>query len=624
MRIIVLALLAAVSLNAQEPVTIDSMGHPGLLLKTNVPGVFVEAPTVSTDIAIQVRGVVARGVVRQTFENRTDHCVEAVYVFPLADNATVDAMRMKIGVRTIEGEIKERAEAAQVYEQARSAGQSASLLEQHRPNLFTVSVASLPSGETAQIEIEYQQIVTYDDGRFSLRVPLAIGPRYTPANSTATATVPQTRYEHGRKPVTLSIDLDSGIELDAVTSATHAIETTTMSATRVVAKPRAIFADRDFELAWTPRLGTAVHSAEFTETIGGDRYSLVMMFPPDVSRNPSVVIPREAIYIIDTSGSMGGPSIEQAKKALASALARLRTSDRFNVIEFNSTARAIFTTSRTATRDAVDEAIQWVSALEANNGTEMLSALQLALDDHPIVHGEVRQVVFITDGQVGNESEVFEYIRAHLGGARLFTIGIGSAPNTFFMRSAARIGRGTFTQIGDVGEVDERMTSMFRKLESPVITNVAMTFTGGEAWPRDVPDLYAGEPLVVTVKNPKARIRGDEVVSIEGTGIAKLWARQKIDALRDSVFTGAKADEVKKEIVATALAHHLVTEETSLVAVDTTPNGVDAKSCTPELVPVSLPAGWGGVEGSLPQTGTNALLWILIGLALVVIGKVMR
>lgn len=623
MRAALLALLLTVPLAAQEPVTVDSMRHPALLLKTDAPGVYYEMATVRTEISLQVRGVVARGVVRQRFANTTDHCVEAIYVFPLPDDASVDAMRMKIGVRTIEGQIQERQQAAQTYEQAKSEGRSASLLEQHRPNLFTVSVASLPAGEIAEIEIEYQQVVAYDDGRFSLRVPLAIGPRYATSAQPAVEPV----FDRSPRPVTLTVDLDAGIALDEVRSTTHRLQTTQMSGTRAFLTPRdaQIAADRDFELVWSPRLGRAVHSAELTETIGSDRYTLMMLFPPDVSANPAAVRPREAIFIIDTSGSMAGPSIEQAKKALITALGGLRGSDRFNVIEFNSTARKLFEESRRADRQTVDQARRWVASLASDGGTEMLSALQLALSGEAESSSEVRQVVFITDGQVGNEPAIFEFIRKNLGGTRLFTIGIGNAPNTYFMRNAARAGRGTFTHIGDLKEVEERMTSMLRKLESPVVTNVATALVGGEQWPREIPDLYAGEPLVVTVKNAKrSSVRSDGVVEGEAKGIAKVWARQKIDAIRDSVFTGANIDEVRKEIVATALEAHLVTEHTSLVAVDTTPNGVDPKSCTTERIPVSLPAGWGGIDGALPQGGTNASLWILIGCALLLAAAVVR
>ncbi len=627
-------LLLPLAAPAQEtPVTLDQIHHPALLLKTSQPGVFLKAPTVKTEISLRVRGIVARGLVKQQFENPTSRCVEAVYVFPLSEAATVDAMRMRVGQRTISGEIKERLEAQRVYEQAKSEGRKASLLEQHRGNVFTVSVASMAAGESAEIEIEYQEIVSYDE-RFSLRVPLAIGPRYTPVGSAANGTFPQTQYKlplQKPQPVTLEIDLDAGIPLATVLSPTHELDTIPISANRVTLKPKniSIAADRDFELVWTPRLGTLTKTAAFTEVAGDQRYTLLMLFPPDVTLKPAVILPRETIFVIDTSGSMGGPSIESAKQALLNAVRRLRPSDHFNVIEFNSYARALFTDSRRADRDAVAEALRWVESLESTGGTEMMSALKLALngENDP---GRIRQVVFVTDGQVGNEAEIFELIRGQLGGTRLFTIGIGHAPNSYFMRNAARAGRGTFTHIGDIGEVEQRMTEMFRKLESPVLSNIELQLQrGAEAWPQHVPDLYAGQPLVVTVKGPVAQTAVGKVAATgwstdiaapaeeTATGIAKLWARQKIDAVRDTVFTGANAEDVRKEIVALGLAHHLVTEHTSLVAVDTTPAGVDPQSCKTELVPIDLPAGWGGgIDGALPQTATNAPLLLLLGAAL--------
>jgi Ca-activated chloride channel family protein len=627
----------AVAAAAQEvPVTLEQTRHPALLFKTTQRGLYIEAPTVRTEISVQIRGIIARTVVRQKFENPTSHCVEAVYAFPLADNATVDTLRLRVGTRTIEGVIKERQEAARVYEEARSAGRQAALLEQHRPNLFTVSLASLPAGETAEVELEYQQLVTYDE-RFSLRIPLAIGPRYQP-NGTP-APLPAMRHEPAdakRNPVKLEIDLDAGIPLDTIGSPTHQLDRITLSDTRTKLTPRGvqIASDRDFELVWTPRLGTRPRSTAFTEVANGQRYTLLMLFPPDVSKNAAAVLPRETTFIIDTSGSMSGPSLDQAKQALLSALGRLRASDDFNVIEFNSTARRLFDTPRRADREAVAAAQRWVSALESTGGTEMMSALQLAFGDAAPRRDVVRQIVFITDGQVGNEQEIFEFIRTHLGAARLFTIGIGAAPNSYFMRTAARAGRGTFTHIGDVGEVEQQMTSMFRKLESPVLSNLALHVDAGtEVWPAAMPDLYAGEPLMVTLRGDatKGRVTANgwnETFAAKGdesaTGIARLWARQKIDALRDTVFTGASEEDVRKEIVTLGLDHHLVTEYTSLVAVDTTPAGVDPKSCTSELVPINLPAGWGGIDGALPQTGTASRLLLLLGMALLLAALVLR
>ncbi|HEX8155213.1 MAG TPA: VIT domain-containing protein, partial [Thermoanaerobaculia bacterium] len=317
----VLLLFVSFTAAAEEaPVTLDQIHHPALLIKTNQPGVFLTAPAVQTHIAMRVRGLVARAVVRQTFTNPSNRCVEAVYAFPLPDDATVDAMRLTVGARTIVGHIKERAEAARVYEEARSEGRKASLLEQHRPNLFTISLASLGAGESASIELEYQQLVTVDE-HFSLRIPLAIGPRYMPGDAAPLPAVPHASGT--RNPVTIEIDLDAGIPLDRVDSATHAIDTVPLTGSRMRIQPRdtELASDRDFELTWTPRLGAMPQSASFSETAGDQRYTLLMLFPPALAGGST--LPRETIYIIDTSGSMAGPSMEQAKLALLSAIRRL-------------------------------------------------------------------------------------------------------------------------------------------------------------------------------------------------------------------------------------------------------------------------------------------------------------
>jgi len=654
-------------LGAQEtegPVRLDQVGTAEMLVKTARPGLYLPVPAVKTAISLQVRGIVARGTVHQTFENTSNHCIEAIYAFPLPENAAVDTLTMIVGNHTIEGVVKERAEAQKTYEQAKVEGKQASLLEQQRPNLFTVSISALPSGETAEIEIGYEQVLTYDSGTFSLRFPLAVGPRYQPSpgvtatsTSGATAAQPATfdpatlppmdhqRTRADRNPVTIEVDLDAGIALQRIESPSHAIDTVMLSAThhRVTLHEARVASDRDFQLDWSPRLGAEPKAAVFSETVGGKRYLLSILFPPNLAAQPAAVIPRETVFIIDTSGSMGGPSIEQARQALLMAIDRLRPSDSFNIIEFNSTASRLFPRSRHADRDAVAEAREWVKKLQSTGGTEMMPALALALENANAQTGLLRQVVFMTDGQVSNEQQLFDYLRTNLGNSRLFTVGIGAAPNSYFMRHAARFGRGTFTYIGNLSEVQQKMQTLFAKLESPTLSNVQVTVagSGAESYPQRTPDLYAGEPVVVLTRADAATsvaLRGDagrerwnaQVDASPGAdskqaGIAKLWARQKIEALSDSLGAGATAEQVRSGTLAVALEHHLVSDTTSLVAVDTTPAGTQSRSCTPELVPLNLPAGWGGEDqGSLPQGGTSARLLILFGLLLLASAVVVR
>ncbi|MBA3564748.1 MAG: VWA domain-containing protein [Gammaproteobacteria bacterium] len=414
-----------------------------------------DATRLATDVEIQVNGLVARVSVRQSFENPGADWVEGVYVFPLPELAAVDRLRMQVGQRVIDVEILERKVAQTVYAQARDSGQLASLVEQERPNLFTTSVANIGPGETVTIEIGYLDTLAFDAGKFSLRFPMTITPRYMPAEpgpdaasvarrpvSYARIPSPFTGRASSRSghPVSLVVDIDAGFPLDGIESRYHTVRIDDLGDRYTVAitgddTP----ANRDFELVWRPIVGNEPGSAVFTETLDGERYALLLLMPPELNA-PPVTQPREMIFVIDTSGSMAGDSLAQAKAALKMALARLRPGDRFNVVQFNTSTESLYLAPQPVTGNTRADAVRYVRALEADGGTEMLPALELALEGvAPSTH--LRQIVFITDGSVGNEEELFTLIHARLENARLFTVGIGSAPNTYFMRKAARFGR---------------------------------------------------------------------------------------------------------------------------------------------------------------------------------------
>lgn len=621
------------------PVRTDQVNSGSLLIATDTPGVFLPAPALETDVAIRVTGIVARATVRQRFANTAGDCVEGVYVFPLPENAAVDRMRLTIGERVIEAEIRERVEAKRVYEQAKADGRKASLLEQERPNIFTASVASIGGYEEVEVEIEYQETVRYDEGKFHLRFPMVVAPRYNPAAAGDAARIAPAVFRPGEtrvNPVRLRVELETGVRLRRLGSTTHALKAAPIgeASYAVTVADEALAADRDFELNWEPDLGGGPKPSVFAENLDGHAYALLVVLPPDGAEVPGARLPRETIFVIDTSGSMYGPSIDQARRSLVFALDRMHPEDRFNVIEFNSVMRRLYGESRRALSETVREAKEWVGKLHASGGTEMLPALRAALEGAN-EGSEVRQVVFVTDGAVGNEEELFRYIHDHLGRSRLFTVGIGSAPNSHFMTKAAEFGRGTFTYIGSPGEVDEKMGSLYRKLESPVLTDVRVEWDDPavEAWPGKIPDLYAGEPLLVaarlTAGAGSVRVSGQRSgtawservpvrMSTDQRGVDRLWARRKIAALMDRITEGGNRDEVKCEVVEVALRHHLVSGFTSLVAVDLTPTLARGAVCSARAVPVHLPAGWdyGHVFGEMPQTATPAKLFLLLAGAL--------
>ena len=619
----------AASAEPLGPVTRPAEAEAGTLLLESADGLRA-APTLTTDVTVTVTGMIARTRVVQRFHNPTPDWVEGVYVFPLPERSAVDDLRMRVGDRVLAGEIRTRAEAKATYAKAKQEGRKATLVEQERPNVFTSSVANLGPGEEVEVAIAYQEDLHYEQGRFTLRFPLVVGTRYIPgaasglgfagsgwaANTDAVPdaariTPPVADPDGGRThPATIRVRIDAGFRLARVESPSHAIDVKAQPGDTydVALAGGAVPADADFVLTWTPVVGQAPAAALFTEEWEGEHYALVMIMPPSEPDARKVRLPREAIFVVDTSGSMHGASIAQAKAALELALAKLEPADFFNVIQFDSRTQALFARSEPASVANVETARGFVHGLAADGGTEMLPALEAALAPGP-ERSAVRQVVFVTDGAVGNESALFSYIRGHLGASRLFTVGIGSAPNSHFMTRAAAFGRGTFTYIGSPDEVKTGMAALFAKLDSPVLQDLELSWdeAGVEAWPKRIPDVYLGEPVVVAARLPalggrvmlKGR-RGKEDVRLdlrmaggaEQSGVARLWARRKVASLMESLHEGAEVEAVKAEVSALGLRHHLVTRWTSLVAVDvkpTAPAGIEAET---RPVPTLLPRGW--------------------------------
>ncbi|MBX3493598.1 MAG: marine proteobacterial sortase target protein [Parvibaculum sp.] len=607
-----------------------------LLLNSTEPGKYVPAPLLATDVQIDVTGPLARARVTQHFINPGDGWVEGKYVFPLPENSAVDTLKMVIGTRVIEGQIKEKQEARQIYEEARADGRRASLVEQQRPNVFTNSVANIGPRETIVVQIEYQQTVRQDGDAFSLRFPMVVAPRYVPMSATpqlvdfkpgeggwgeilppeAPLDLEQPPVLHpdmGKiNPVSLAISLDAGFALGTVESAHHEISLTRDGArkAKLTLAEELTPANKDFELVWKPAAASAPAAALFRERVGGEDYILVMLTPPAGHTLPNAK-PREIILVIDNSGSMSGPSMVQAKQSLLWALDRLTPSDTFNVIRFDHTMTVLFPQAVAAHGENLDVARRYVRGLSAQGGTEMLPALKASLiDPNANDNSRLRQVVFLTDGAIYNERELFTEITNNLGRSRIFTVGIGSAPNSYFMARAAEAGRGTFTHIGKETQVAERMSVLFEKLQNPVMTDIAARWPDGrntQSWPNPVPDLYKGEPIVLSARMPKA----EGTLTLKGQlagapweirlpldagetrpGIGKLWARRKIEQLEADARIEGDWQKHDGDILKTALGHHLVSRLTSLVAVDVTPARPDGAPLTSRDMPVNLPDGW--------------------------------
>ncbi|MBO6949025.1 MAG: marine proteobacterial sortase target protein [Rhodospirillales bacterium] len=618
----------------------------GLFFPGDKPGTVTPAPLLKTEIDAAVSGPVVRYKLRHTFMNTSKQWSEAIYTFPLPSDSAVDRLKMTIGDRVVNGRIEEKSEARRLYNQAKSNGQRASIVEQQRPNIFTTSLANIAPGEQITVEIGFQETLRMRDGGFRLRMPLVVGPRFIPGSAvdgfkpTGWApptdevgdahliTPPVRTVEEGPgNPVSLNIDLDAGFPLAMLESPSHelAIEKLGNGRARITINDT-VPADKDFTLVWKARAGDAPAAGLFAETVNGTRYALLMLSPP-VSDQPPERTPRDLVFVVDTSGSMHGASIDQAKAALRLALDRLSPNDGFRIIRFSNTVSSFRPAKVMATSDNIAAAKEYVGALEAEGGTEIVKALSHALAQQRS-RDRLTQVVLLTDGAVGNEQALFDVIDRQIGKARLFTVGIGTAPNGYLMTRAAHAGRGTFTFIENIDEVAERMTALFTMLETPALTDVTLDWRGGntqaETWPNPVPDLYLGEPVTVlsalgegtSAVDVTGRIGGKvwrtQVPVISGQerpGVAALWARQKIRGLEDRMRWAEDRDAVKADIINTALQFELVSRFTSLVAIDDFKARPDNLALASAEVPTNMPEGWSrdhvmGEPGQpIPQPG---------------------
>lgn len=663
---LVIMMLSGIS-SSQEPETgPPRVGEGSLLFRSPVAGRYEVVPLLHTDVAMDVRGLVASATVTQQYENSSGSPIEAVYIFPLPHDAAVYDMEIRIGNRVIRSVVREREEAKKIYEAAKSEGRRAALVDEERPNIFTTSVANIMPGDHIDIRLRFVEPLRWEDGRMRLTFPMVVGPRYIPGTQAAghagtgwtfdTNAVPDgsritpiVRNPEARSgyDISVTVDLDPGMGNASVQSISHPVRTLRMpdGHQRVELAGGVTIPNKDFILEVKPQESRQPATALFLSPAGdgGETHFLLAAYPPTAP--PERRMPVEMLYMIDVSGSMAGTSIQQAREALLQALDRLRPGDRFGILKFSSGFQEFSAEPLAATAENLDAARRYVRHLEAGGGTEMLPAL-LHLMHKPEAPGYLRHIVLLTDGDLGNEEEIFTALRRDLGNARLFTVAIGSAPNLFLATKMAQFGRGTFTHIAHIEEIRERMALLFESIESPVLTDVKLSFEGvkvEDLYPERVPDLFLRQPLLIYGRITRGRhgkvhltaragsVPYETVIALDTSkaafhpGITTLWARQRVEEMVDHWREAKEEDktEVRASIVAHAIRYHLVTRFTSLVAVEeiiVNPGGSSEK--TP--VPTELPAGWemDAVFGA-PATGTADAFLEAVGVALLLAGIVL-
>ena len=680
-----------------KQVSLEEVGTGTLLFKQKNSKQFLQAPQLKTQVEIEINGLVANVKVKQKFSNVSNNWQHGVYAFPLPDNAAINQLKMRVGERIIVGEVQEKKQARKTFNNAKKSGKKAALIEQHRPNLFTTNLANIPPNEEVEVELSYFQQIDYQAGEFSLHFPMTITPRYQPKGAKKSAahnslpalifqaraasivgTRTETRVEQNAytsslaqqsklnqvqvQLIDLTVDLFSGAELARVNSINHSLISQQQGQGHYKLKLINQPIDKDFKLTWQYPSKALPQVLNFQQQYQNEKYGLLMVLPGLHELNKSKITPlRELTFVLDTSGSMAGDSLAQAKQAFKYALTSLGEHDSFQLIAFNSYPTKLFQAPVLASETNKKHAWRFVSKLESTGGTEIKSALDLVLNEKlnekNSQNEKLQQIVFLTDGAVGNEAEIFSDIERKIGNKRLFTVGLGTAPNRYFMKKAAEIGRGSYQFISNHSELVKQMDRLFTKLSQPVLTDLNMSLNDDNAnlrrelvtTPNPIPDVYAGEPLFLSYQVTGVQGKGQKnmgeqhtdeqsgsllsgiyqgkiwsvniddyqqanaVVGADGNQtalpkpkldknippLATLWARRKIaDHYRQLMLY--KDDKAKSNIIELGLKYHLVTPFTSLVAVEKEISRPGGQTVNAKQLKNILPAGQ-----KLPSTALN-------------------
>ena len=577
-------------------------------------------PLKRTEVTSDISGQIARVEVTQHFSNPSNAPIEALYTFPLPHDAAVDGMNFQIGARRIVGEIKKRAEAAQMYQTAKANGQNAALLDQERPNIFSQRVANILPGQKIEVRISFTQPVVYRGGAYEWEFPTVVGPRYvTPQTQGAEKITPPITPENIRAghDLTMQVHLQSAVPLGEVSSPLHPINVQRQGerAATISLKDGAALPNRDFILRFVPRDNALQTGLLVRQSPDGSGWFQLVLQPPAQAPKAQIA-PKEMVFVIDQTGSQMGAPIEKAKETMRYCIQNLNPGDTFQLLGFNTDVYPCFPQPVEATPQNIARALDYLKPLQGAGGTDILKAADYALKmpDDP---NRPRIVCFMTDGFVGNDSDILQYVRDHRGRARMFPFGVGNGVNRFLIDGMAREGRGT-PEYALLSEDGQKLAQRFyERLANPLLLDVKTDWGAlpvSDVYPKVIPDVFESGPVVLTGRFSKP-VAGDLVLrgrtggkewkrtvhvdfsqsdSSSGSGLPSVWARQKIEDLSnrspDAQVSGASANDLQNQITQVALDYHLMSPFTSFVAVEPTVVNIGGQQKTVE-VPVEMTDG---------------------------------
>jgi len=551
-------------------------------------------PLKHTDVKAEISGFLSRVTVTQQFTNPFPDKIEAIYTFPLPESAAVDDMTMLIGERKIKGKIMRRQEAQAAYATAKQMGQVASLLDQERPNIFTQAVANILPGQEIHITISYVETLKYEDGSYEWSFPMVIGERYIPNSDQQadSSRVNPPRAERAGHDISLEVQLNAGVPIQSLNSETHEIDTerTGDNSAVVRLKDQATVPNKDFVLKYQVAGETINDAILAHRTDRGGFFTLILQPPQRVSAED--VMPKELVFVLDTSGSMSGFPFEKARETLLLALDNLYPHDTFNLITFAGETKILFSDPVPATPENVNKAKKLLAKIGSEGGTEMMKAIKAALEPSDSQQ-HLRIVCFMTDGLVGNDNDILAEVQKHPN-ARVFAMGFSDSPNRYLLDKMAEYGRGEVDYVSEKGDTSAVAQRFHERIRNPLLTDLSIDWSGlsvSEVYPKQIPDLFSAKPVVLSGRYAnggkgtirlKGRTAGQEFVrevSIELPDsepshdvLATLWARRRVEELTAQSVGLTESDPATKdrqqEITQLGLDFRLMTQFTSFLAVD--------------------------------------------------------
>ncbi|MDY7007061.1 MAG: VIT domain-containing protein [Cyanobacteriota bacterium] len=582
-------------------------------------------PLKHTEVKAKITGNLSRVEVTQQFENPFTEPLEATYVFPLPDEAAVDEMEIKIGDRLIKGNIKKRAEAKKIYQQAKQQGRTAGLLEQQRDNIFTQSLANIKPGEQIDVIIRYTDSLKFEGGNYEFVFPMVVGERYIPGTPidgsgdtdqvpdasqiTPPIVPPVTRSGHD---IGMTVEINCGMPIFQVNSTSHQIQTSESGEIVTVKLGNEdTIPNKDFILHYQVASDRTKATVLTQADKRGGYFALYLI--PALQYRSDEIVPKDVVFLMDTSGSQRGEPLLKCKELMRRFIHGLNPNDTFTIIDFANTARKLSETPLANTPKNIAAAIKYINRLNANGGTELLNGIQEVLNFPPPPAGRLRSIVMLTDGYIGNEKEVLAEVQDKLqSGNRLYSFGVGSSVNRYLINRLAEIGRGIARVVRQDEPTEEVAEKFFQQINNPVLTQIEVEWNGRgevpEVYPVTTPDLFAEQPLVLFGRKQDA-VKGElqvngiaaggeiyqqtfEMIFAESgnVAVAQIWGRQKIKHLTNQMFDYEKKSMVK-EVTETALSYQLLSEYTAFVAVSeevrVEPGGQDISMD----VPVEMPEG---------------------------------